>query len=497
MCDGLPDLLGLIRETCLQENSVKWIVTSRNRVDIDKSLALDNPTSKLSLEVNSEAVSQAIEVYIDHKVSQVPSLKSNPSRRANVQKKLLDNADGTFLWVDLILRTIHGALGDDIVRLIDEVPSTLPPLYDRMMGDIGNSTSAYRNPCLVILSTAALAYRPLHVLELRILTGLEKYDTADLERIVDMCGSFLTLLDGRIYPIHQSAKEYLVSKAAVSRIFQSGTHAVHRSIVERSVAAMVKALRRDMYELVHPGTLIHEEMGRQPEPNPLLEQNWSPCLQMFEGHSGWVNAVALSPDGSRIASCSDDRTVRIWDAKSGKEVRKLEGHSNWVNAVAFSPDGSRIASGSGDMTVRVWDAKSGKEVRKLEGYIGSVRAVAFESSSNSGLRLQTNAGGIDLDLGSPSNHGGCNSAGDRNSLVIESNDQLLSARRSTSNGTKLMWDLDGDRSWITWCGRKAIWLPPDFRPGQSDVSRDGSAIAIGSLTGRMVIMRMSLNVPFS
>ncbi|KAM5353144.1 hypothetical protein ACJZ2D_016969 [Fusarium nematophilum] len=273
--DGLPDLLGLIRETSLQENSIKWIVTSRNRVDIDESLALNNPEAKLSLEVNSEAVSRAIEVYIDHKVSQVPSLKSNPGRRANVQKKLLDKADGTFLWVDLILRTIHGALGDDIVRLIDEIPSGLPPLYDRMMGDIGMSTSAYRDPCLVILSIAALAYRPLHVLELRILAGLEKYDTADLERIVDMCGSFLTLLESNIYPIHQSAKEYLVSEAAVSRIFPSGTHAVHRSIAERSLAAMVKALRRDMYELVHPGTLIHEVMGRQPEPNPLLEVGYS------------------------------------------------------------------------------------------------------------------------------------------------------------------------------------------------------------------------------
>ncbi|KAF7547913.1 hypothetical protein G7Z17_g7398 [Cylindrodendrum hubeiense] len=313
--DGLPDLLGLIRETSLQENSVKWIVTSRNRIDIDKSLALDNSEAKLSLEVNSEAVSRAIEVYIDHKVSQVPSLKSNPGRRANVQKKVLDKADGTFLWVDLILRTIHGALGDDIVRLIDEIPSGLPPLYDRMMGDIGMSTSAYRNPCLVILSIAALAYRPLHVLELRILAGLEKYDTADLERIVDMCGSFLTLLESNIYPIHQSAKEYLVSEAAVSRIFPSGTHAVHRSIVERSEAAMVKALRRDMYELVHPGTLIHEVMGRQPEPNPLLEVGYS-CAY-------WIDHVCEA-DGGDLQSYRRSWLVNAFKqhfAPSKKSIR--------------------------------------------------------------------------------------------------------------------------------------------------------------------------------
>src|SRR4051794_41947320 len=62
----------------------------------------------------------------------------------------------------------------------------------------------------------------------------------------------------------------------------------------------------------------------------------------------------------------DDKTVRIWDAKSGKEVRKLEGHSDGVWSVAFSPDGSRIAFGSFDKTIRIWDVKSGKEVQKLE-----------------------------------------------------------------------------------------------------------------------------------
>ncbi|KXX74227.1 Vegetative incompatibility protein HET-E-1 [Madurella mycetomatis] len=95
--DGLPDLLGLVRDTALQQNRLKWIVTSRNRVDIDEGLALENPGAKLSLEVNSEAVSQAIKAYIEHKVDQVPSLRSNPTQRDNVQQKLLEKAEGTFL----------------------------------------------------------------------------------------------------------------------------------------------------------------------------------------------------------------------------------------------------------------------------------------------------------------------------------------------------------------------------------------------------------------
>ena len=265
--DGLQDLLSLIRETSLQEKRLKWIVTSRNNVNVDESLAL-------SLEVNSAAVSRAIEAYVEHKVSQVPSLKSNPVQRTNVRQMLLHKADGTFLWIDLVLRSIHDALADDIVRLIDEIPKGLPPLYDRMMQNIGMSTSAYQAPCVAALSVATLAYRPLELLELRTLAGLEKYDTADLKRIVDMCGSFLTLLESRVYPIHQSAKDYLVSEAALGKIFPSGTQTVHRSIVDKSVAAMTKELRRDMYDLAHPGTLTYEVI-RPHEQDPLARVGYS------------------------------------------------------------------------------------------------------------------------------------------------------------------------------------------------------------------------------
>jgi WD40 repeat protein len=74
------------------------------------------------------------------------------------------------------------------------------------------------------------------------------------------------------------------------------------------------------------------------------------------------NSVAFSPDGRFIASGSDDNTVKLWDADSGKLIRSLEGHQNWVRGVAFSPDGRWLASGCEDNTVKLWEVETGSEV---------------------------------------------------------------------------------------------------------------------------------------
>ncbi|MET0166214.1 MAG: WD40 repeat domain-containing protein, partial [Vicinamibacterales bacterium] len=94
-------------------------------------------------------------------------------------------------------------------------------------------------------------------------------------------------------------------------------------------------------------------------------------------HSLGVKSVAVSRDGTRLLSGSQDKTVKLWDAATGRLLRTFEGHSEAVTAVAFSPDGARLLSGSHDKTVKLWDAASEKLIRSWEAQRLGVTAVAF------------------------------------------------------------------------------------------------------------------------
>ena len=74
----------------------------------------------------------------------------------------------------------------------------------------------------------------------------------------------------------------------------------------------------------------------------------------FTGHSNRVTALAWSPDGTRIASASNDQTVQVWDAETGKQLYTYSEHVSCIEALAWSPDGTRIASAGDDGTVRIW-----------------------------------------------------------------------------------------------------------------------------------------------
>jgi WD40 repeat protein len=104
---------------------------------------------------------------------------------------------------------------------------------------------------------------------------------------------------------------------------------------------------------------------------------WAQTPSEFKGHEGTIHSVAISSDGSMLATASGDSTVKIWEFNTGKEMRILKGHTGIVNSVAFNKDGSIVASGGADKIIRIWNPSDGKSIKELKGHTDGVLSVVF------------------------------------------------------------------------------------------------------------------------
>jgi hypothetical protein len=295
---GLRQLLYLIDQTSSTSPCVKWIVSSRNWPNIAEYLEPAIQTVPLCLELNVKSVSDAVGIFIQHRVDKLAHLKNYNRKTHNVIKRYLSaNADNTFLWVALVCHELEKIEGLVTGEKLKAFPPGLYPLYQRMMEQVCSSDSA--DLCKQILSVVAVAYRPITMDELTSFIGMPEdisdvdvpedmsdvdvpEDTSDdfksLKKVIGLCGSFLTLRERIITFVHQSAKEYLLNNAS-DKIFLSGKDEVHYVMFSRSLQVMSKTLKRDIYNLRAPGISI--DQVKQPNPDPLAAARYS-CLY-------WVN----------------------------------------------------------------------------------------------------------------------------------------------------------------------------------------------------------------
>ncbi|KAI9662762.1 MAG: hypothetical protein M1829_006157 [Trizodia sp. TS-e1964] len=271
---GLPKLLDFIFQKSSMSPRIKWIVSSRNWPGIEERLERARHKMGLCLELNAKFVSTAVGIYIQHKIQQLAELKKYDEKtRVDVLRYLTLNANDSFLWVALVCQNLAKVSRFKTLAKLYTFPPMLDSLYQRMMQQICNSNEA--DLCKQILASTIVVYRPVTLKELTSLIEMLKdmaHDLESLQEILSLCGSFLTVQEGTIYFVHQSARDYLLTYAS-DIIFPFGMRGAHYAIFSRSLQVMSKTLQQDMYKLYLPG--ISANSVQVPNYDPLAPLRYS------------------------------------------------------------------------------------------------------------------------------------------------------------------------------------------------------------------------------
>ncbi|KAF4990552.1 hypothetical protein FDECE_14331 [Fusarium decemcellulare] len=238
-------LLQLIIEE-LSWPHVKWIVSSRNWSDIKE--ILDNVPQKrrLSLELNELAVSDAVNLYIQHKVKALARTKNYDSQLTKaVHDHLSSNSQSTFLWVSLACQMLQSLRKWETKGELETFPPGLEPLYERMLEQVRTARKDRSNIYHKVICVILTVFRPISLDELGPLAEVPPAasDDESLTEIIELCGSFLTIRQRTVYFVHDSAKGFLMNS---TNNFRYDAEEQHHLVFSTSLNIMSTSLRRDI-----------------------------------------------------------------------------------------------------------------------------------------------------------------------------------------------------------------------------------------------------------
>ncbi|CAN9465448.1 unnamed protein product [Alternaria alternata] len=285
--DGLDectfDRSKLLRFIAMQSSSssrLKWIVSSRNWPEIERSLEPAADKVLLSLELNARSISAAVKTFIDKKVSRLAEEGRYDEQIRNViSNHLSANAKDTFLWVALVCQHLEGTAKRHVMKKLKSIPLGLESFYERMMSGISESEDA--ETCRCVLATTAILCRPVVIQELIVIVEPleESFDHPETVReIIQLCGSFLIMEEDTVYFVHQSAQDFLLGDAK-DKIFPNGVDMAHQEIFRRSLVVLSSQLHRDMYKLEALDASV--DTSRPPSPDPLKSLRY-PCVHWID-----------------------------------------------------------------------------------------------------------------------------------------------------------------------------------------------------------------------
>lgn len=341
-------ILQLVAQT--SQTGVKWILSSRNYLTPTIRRRIGARIPVLPVDLDHILPRKAVQEFVRLKMKDLSErlgddFELDPTSHQDVEIALVSKAEGTYLYVSLVLDDIQRELEEDeplcstaefIRKRVDSKPKSLFAMYEAMMTQIcrEKKSAHYQD----IIRLVFLAERPLSLRELQYLAqdrGLRQVDDLEkLKRIFRQGSSFLSIEKDAVSFIHQSARDFVSKRGwkGEDRLLACpDLHEAHWDVFTTSLDILSSILRRDIYNLGHPGTSMVDM--KRPDPDPL-----APCLysavhlanhlmastcrnhrsdtseklsDFFSKHLlHWVEALSLAGElGSCIATL---RSVREW-----------------------------------------------------------------------------------------------------------------------------------------------------------------------------------------